>query len=61
MNMQAEHYLIAGNDLMSIRRFAEAERAYRAAQNALAPQEPDYLASVKDIQDKIIQSLCARK
>jgi hypothetical protein len=49
----AEYYEEAGDNL----RGAEAEGAYRKAQNAATPHEPGYMEDAKRIQGKIIKAL----
>ena len=53
MNKQAMYYETVGDSL----RGAQAERAFRAAQNHLMPSMPGYMASIKRIQGKIINAL----
>lgn len=53
MNKQAEHYEKTGDMLKG----AEAEKAYRAAQNHLQPSDNNYMVDAKRLQDKIIASI----
>jgi len=50
---QARYYEQVGDTLKG----AEAEKAYRAAQNHLQPSDQNYMTDVKRLQAKIIKAL----
>ena len=61
MTAQAKHYRTAGDNLMAQGKYAEAERAFRAAQNHLEGRLEDFKPDFLMLQEKIVAALEAQQ
>jgi hypothetical protein len=57
MNKQSKHYEKVGDNLITCKKYHDAENAYRSAENHLIQSENNYLQNYRRIQKKLIQCI----